>query len=135
MGNPIVDTVYDYIVAELMTDYPDMNFYKYDPRAREYSRPFIGVQYISSDTTRVPTRTIGVNAKRHRLDVVIGVDADTAEDAEAELANLADRLMNLLKPWSYVGDLLVEDVSFSHQPESKDRLRDTGILRVNIISF
>jgi len=133
MGNSVVDAVYDALVDGLSATYPDMHYYKYDPRSTTYERPFVGVQYRGYDTTNVPIKTIGKDFVRHLLELIIGVDQDSAELAEGGLLQLASDIFDIFKPWSVVNGFMVTRLEYRQERETTSRLADTAIIRMDLV--
>ena len=135
MPNAVVDAVFNNVRETLQTIYPDMTFYKYDPRAHDYHRPFAAVQHRGVETTNLPTRTIGINARRHNLDVIICLKDGNPDDIEAELVNAGQAVLNAFQPWSYLAsNILIENVYMTQDTESISRLRDFIIIKLSVVS-
>ena len=135
MPNAVVDAVFNKVRETLQPIYPDMTFYKYDPRAHDYQRPFAAVQHRGVEATNLPTSTIGINARRHNLDIIIGLKDGNPDEIETELVNAGQAVLNAFQPWSYLtSDLLIENVYTTQETESISRLRDFIIIKLSVVS-
>ena len=135
MSSLILDTVFIKVREALQSLYPDMTFYKYDPRARNYQRPFATVQPRGIETNNLPTRTIGNAARRYRFDIIIGLKEGEPEEVEEALAMASQAVIDMFEPWSSIlANVFVEDIYSMQEPENVSRLRDTVTLKLSVIS-